>query len=62
MLCMNYKNAAIRKKLVIQKELILIKEVHQKNLCFVIIGILKMLGLNLNRMFVTNVMMFNDCL
>ena len=41
-----------------QKELTLIKQVHQKNVCFVIIGILKMLDLNLNRMFVINVMMF----
>ena len=31
-----------------QKELTLIKQVHQKNVCFVIIGILKMLDLNLN--------------
>ena len=30
------------------KELKLIKQVHQKNVCFVIIGILKMLDLNLN--------------
>ena len=29
-----------------------------KNVCFVIIGILKMLNLNSNGMFVTNVMMF----
>ena len=29
-----------------QKELTLIKEVHQKNIWFVIIGILKMLDLN----------------
>ena len=40
-----------------QKELTLIKRVHQKNVCFVIIGILKMLDLNSNRMFVINVMM-----
>ena len=40
-----------------QKELTLIKQVHQKNVCFVIIGILKMLDLNSNRMFVINVMM-----
>ena len=41
-----------------QKELTLIKQVHQKNVCFVIIGILKMLDLNLNHMFVIDVMMF----
>ena len=31
-----------------QKELTLIKQVCQKNVCFVIIGVLKMLDLNLN--------------
>ena len=30
---------------------------HQQNVCFAIIGILKMLDLNSNRMFVINVMM-----
>ena len=44
------------------KELTLIKQIYQKSVCFVIIGILKMLDLNLNHMFVTNVMMFDDCL
>ena len=43
-----------------QKELTLIKQVHQNNACFFIIGILKMLGLNLKHMFVTNVMMFYE--
>ena len=33
-------------------------QVHQKYLCFVVIDILKMLDLNLNRMFVTNVRMY----
>ena len=46
------------KKLMFQRELALIKQVHQKNVFFVIIGILKMLDLNLNHMFVINVMMF----
>ena len=46
------------KKLMFQKELTLIKQVHQKNVCFVIIGTLKMLDLNLNHMFVINVMMY----
>ena len=41
-----------------QKELTVIKEVYGKNVCFAIIGILKMLGLHFNRMFVINVMMF----
>ena len=35
-----------------QKELTLIKQVHQKNVCFAIIGTLKMLDLNSNRVFV----------
>ena len=34
------------------------KQMHQKNVCFVIIGVLKMLDLNLNHMFPINVMMF----
>ena len=41
-----------------QKKLTLIKQVHQKNVCFVIIGDLKMLDLNLNHMFVINVTMY----
>ena len=39
-------------------ELTLIKQVHQKNVCFVNIRILKMLDLNLNYIIVTNVIMF----
>ena len=46
------------KKLIFQKELTLITQVHQKNVSFVIIGTLKMLDLNLNHMFVINVMMY----
>ena len=57
-LCMSYKNAAIQKKLMFQKELTLIEQIHQENVSFVIIGNLKMLDLNLNRMFVTNVTMY----
>ena len=38
------------KNLMFQKESTLIKQVHQKKICFVIIGILKMLDLNLNFM------------
>ena len=53
-LCMNYST----KKLMFQKELTLIKQGHLKNVCFVIIGTLKLLDLNSNCMFVTNVMMF----
>ena len=46
------------KKLMFQKELTLIKQVDQKNVCFVTIGILKMLYLSFNHMFVINVMMY----
>ena len=42
-----------------QKKLTLIKQAHQKNVCFVIIGVLKMLDLNLNRMFVINELKIN---
>ena len=45
-------------KLIFQKELTLVKHVHQKNVCFVINGTLKMLNLNLNHMFVINIMMY----
>ena len=34
------------------------KKVHQNDVCFVNIGILKMLDLNLNQMFVINIMMY----
>ena len=46
------------------KKLTLIKQVHQIDVSnyVCIIAILKMLDLNLNRMFVTNVMIFDDCL
>ena len=40
------------KKLILQKEFALIKQVHQKNECFVIIGILKILVISLNHKFV----------
>ena len=46
------------KELIFQKELILIKQVHQKNLWFVIIVISKILVINLNQMFVINVIMY----
>ena len=42
-------------RLMFEKELTLIKQVHQKNVCFVIIGTLKMLDLNMNCMFVINI-------
>ena len=45
-------------KLMFQKKLTLTKQAHQKNVCFVITGTLKMLDLNLNHMFVTNITMY----
>ena len=45
-------------KLTFQKELTLIKQVHQNNVRYVIIDILKMLVINLNQMFVINLMMY----
>ena len=44
------------KELIFQKKLILIKQVYQEDV-FVIIGILKMLELNLSHMFVINVVL-----
>ena len=46
------------KKLMFQKELTLMKQVHQKNVCFAIISILKILDLVLNDMLVTNGTMY----
>ena len=46
------------KELMRQKELTLIKQVHQKSACFVIFGIIKMLVKNLNGTFVINVTMY----
>ena len=47
----------LQKELIFQKELTLINQAHQKNVCFVTIGILRMLDLSLNQMFLINVMM-----
>ena len=44
------------KKLIFQKGLMLIKQIYQKNVIFVIIGILKMSVLNMNLIFVMDVM------
>ena len=41
-----------------QKELTLLKQVYKENVSFVIIGILKMLDLDLNQIFAINAMMF----
>ena len=54
----SYKNAEIQKKIVSQKELTLIKQMHQKSVRIAIFGTLEMLDLNLKHMFVINVMMF----
>ena len=45
------------KKLMFHKELTLIKQAYQKNVCFVVIGTLKMLDLNSNHMFLKNITM-----
>ena len=47
-----------RIELMLQKELTLIKQVHQKNICFVIIVVLKMLVINFNYMFVMVVILY----
>ena len=53
-----YLQVVLDDALMFQKELTLIKQVHQKNVCFVIIDKLKMLDLNSNPMFVINVTMY----
>ena len=45
---MNLKQCCSMKELIFQKELTFIKQMHQKNICFVIIGTLKITDLNLN--------------
>ena len=45
-------------ELLLQKELAKIKQMHQKNVCFVTIDILKMLVINFNHVFVMVVMMY----
>ena len=44
------------KELIFQKRLMLIKQIYQKNVIFVTIGILKILVLNMNLIFVMDVM------
>ena len=46
------------KELIFQKGLIIIKQVHQKNVWFVIIGILKILVMNMSNMFVMDAMIY----
>ena len=45
------------KELIFQKELTFIKRIHQKNVCFVIIGTSNLLDLNLNHVFVMNLVL-----
>ena len=40
-----------------QKELMLMRQEHQKNVCFVIIGIFKILVINFSQMLIINAMM-----
>ena len=44
------------KELIFQKRLMLIKQIYQKNVIFVTIGILKILVLSMNLIFVMDVM------
>ena len=53
-----YLQVVLDDALMFQKELTLIKQVHQKNVCFVIIGTLKMLDLNSNCMFLKDVTIY----
>ena len=46
------------KILMFQKEVTLINQINQNNAWFVIIGILKILVINFNHIFVTNVMTY----
>ena len=54
---MNLKQHSSMKKLIFQNELSFVKQMHQRNVCFVIIVTLKMLDLNLNQVFVINVVL-----
>ena len=54
---MNLKQRYSMEELIFQKEFTFLKQMHQKNVCFAIIGTLKMLDLNLNRMFEINVVL-----
>ena len=54
----SYKNVLVQKKKIFQKELALIKQFYQNNVCFIIISISKVLNLNSSHMFVINVRMY----
>ena len=54
---MNLKQRCSMKELIFQKELTFIKQMHEKNIYFVIISPLKILNLNLSQIFVINVVL-----
>ena len=54
---MSYKNYTVL-KIDVLKELALIKQMCRKNVCFVIIGTLKVLVIDLNLKFIINVTMY----
>ena len=51
LIAINVKRCENTTELIFQKELILIKQVHQKNVIFVAIGILNILVLSINHIF-----------
>ena len=51
LIAINVKKCENTTELIFQKELILIKQVHQKNVIFVAIGILNILVLSINHIF-----------
>ena len=53
----NYKNAIVI-ELTSLKELILIKQVHQKSMIFVTIGIFLIIGLNFRHMYAIDVIIY----
>ena len=54
---MSLKQRCSMKELIVQKELTLIRQMHQRNVCFVIIGTLKILNLNLSQMLALDVVL-----
>ena len=56
--CMSYKKYYNMKEIKFEKELTLISQGSQRNVYFVIIGILKTLVINLNHILIINVMIY----
>ena len=54
---MSLKQRCSMKELIVQKELTLIRQMHQRNVCFVIISTLKILNLNLSQMLALDVVL-----